>query len=427
MKLLIAADDYTGALDTGVKLAQQGVSTAVVDAGQADRALALPTPDVLVVSTESRHQSPREAYDTVYRLIRKAREAWPQAALYKKTDSALRGNIGSELAAMLDASGERFLAYVPALPAQGRTTVNGCQLDHGLPVHKTVFAQDCYAPITKASIPQIIREQTSIPVFCVPIGQTDKAPSGKLAKKSIWVYDSETLQDMQAAARALKKQQWQRLTAGCAGFAACLPQMLDLEGGAPEELRIPARRLCVICGSVNPITQRQLKRAGQRGLPVVTLPAEVIMNPAFDAEREARALLQKVPAGGSLAVTTADAGVPGEKMAYARQLGMEREDVRRTISLRLGRLTDLLCKMDGALIPMLIGGDTLSGFLRAAGCGGIRPWCEPQTGCVLSTYEKNGEKKWMLSKSGGIGSEDILIKLMDALEEKNLCLKAKRS
>lgn len=348
LKLLIAADDYTGALDTGVKLAQQGVSTAVVGIEAVNPALMKQAADVLVVSTETRHQSPRDAYDTVYRLVQLACEIWPETALYKKTDSALRGNVGSELAAMLDASGASSIAYIPALPNQGRTTVNGCQLDHGQPIHETVFAQDCYAPVTCANIPQIIAAQTEIQTVCVPVARMEEKAAGLSEKKTIWIYDSESVHDLRRVTRVLKTQGRQRLTAGCAGFAECLASLLDLPGDGPCKETIWTKRLCIICGSTNPITQRQLRAVHERGSPVVTLPANVILNPDYDADRLMQSLLEQLPACAGFAVTTVDMDVPEEKLTYARRLGLNREEVRRTISKRLGLLTDRLCEHDGS-------------------------------------------------------------------------------
>ena len=43
----------------------------------------------------------------------------------KKTDSALRGNVASELGAMLEASGGKRLCFFPAYPEMGRTTRDG--------------------------------------------------------------------------------------------------------------------------------------------------------------------------------------------------------------------------------------------------------------------------------------------------------------
>ena len=101
VKLLIIADDFTGALDTGVQFAARGAATRVVTDLAYDFTLA--DAEVLVMVAETRHLPPEEAYDVVYRTARNAREAGIPY-IYKKTDSALRGNIGSELTAVMDLS-----------------------------------------------------------------------------------------------------------------------------------------------------------------------------------------------------------------------------------------------------------------------------------------------------------------------------------
>ena len=111
--LCIIADDFTGALDTGVQFAAHGVSTRVVVDPNVD--FSAHEASVLVVDTETRHLPANQAYDIVSRLVERARRAGI-SYIYKKTDSALRGNIGAELSALLDASGQAQLHFLPAFP-----------------------------------------------------------------------------------------------------------------------------------------------------------------------------------------------------------------------------------------------------------------------------------------------------------------------
>ena len=92
LRLLMIADDFTGALDTGVQLAAHGIPTQVV-VGQADLYACSST--VLVVDTETRHLPAAKAAEAVARLTRSAVENGV-GCIYKKTDSALRGNIGGK-------------------------------------------------------------------------------------------------------------------------------------------------------------------------------------------------------------------------------------------------------------------------------------------------------------------------------------------
>ena len=64
--LLIIADDFTGALDTGVQFAARGISTRVIVEPEVD--FSTYRDSVLVVDTETRHLAAGEAFDIVARL-----------------------------------------------------------------------------------------------------------------------------------------------------------------------------------------------------------------------------------------------------------------------------------------------------------------------------------------------------------------------
>ncbi|NLO37654.1 MAG: four-carbon acid sugar kinase family protein, partial [Clostridiaceae bacterium] len=98
-KLAFLADDLTGALDAGVQLLDFGYSVSVcLTHGD----LAGETADILVLDSESRNIPPAAATEQVRRGLVRLNAAG-RDLVYKKIDSTLRGNIGSELAALLDA------------------------------------------------------------------------------------------------------------------------------------------------------------------------------------------------------------------------------------------------------------------------------------------------------------------------------------
>ena len=57
MKLLMIADDFTGALDAGVQFAKKGFSTKVLVYSK-DMSFQAEDADVLVVDAETRHKKP---------------------------------------------------------------------------------------------------------------------------------------------------------------------------------------------------------------------------------------------------------------------------------------------------------------------------------------------------------------------------------
>ncbi|MCL2539494.1 MAG: four-carbon acid sugar kinase family protein, partial [Oscillospiraceae bacterium] len=146
-KLFIAADDFTGALDTGVQFAKEGVSTRVFCSGEA----VFKGVEVVVVNTESRHLPAKAAEEKVRALTEIAKRAGVKY-FYKKTDSALRGNVGAELTGMLHASGESALAFIPAYPALNRITERGVHYIDGVPAAESVFAKDPFEPVTESEV-----------------------------------------------------------------------------------------------------------------------------------------------------------------------------------------------------------------------------------------------------------------------------------
>ena len=129
MKMIVIADDFTGANDTGVQLAKKGARTDVLL--RSDGAISRHA-DVLVVNTESRALPAECAAEAVSQALR----AWCQSEqtvpiIYKKIDSTFRGNIGAEITAAMKVSGKRLALIAGAIHAAGRITRNvECLVNH---------------------------------------------------------------------------------------------------------------------------------------------------------------------------------------------------------------------------------------------------------------------------------------------------------
>jgi uncharacterized protein YgbK (DUF1537 family) len=131
MKLLIIADDLSGAADCAVGFAAAGYRTVVtLDATHSAECQAA---DVVAVDTDSRRLAPADAAGRTAA----AYEAWRVTGqrLYKKIDSTLRGNWAAEVAALQRLAGLAIVA--PAFPATGRTLEHGRVLVNGMPLEDT--------------------------------------------------------------------------------------------------------------------------------------------------------------------------------------------------------------------------------------------------------------------------------------------------
>lgn len=416
MKLLIVADDLTGALDTGVQLAKSGASTTVITAGGISaRGLDALRSDVVVVDGETRPLPPEEAYRIVYRITRLVADR-PEVLLYKKTDSALRGNIGSELSAMLDASGEQTLAFVPAFPQQQRTTVGSVQMLNGEPINQSVFSNDPFNPVASASLPEIIAKQSDIQTVAVRRGEYDTLDFAP-RQKTIWLFDASTQEDLETISHMLRRKGRYRVTGGSAGFASTFSSALGLRGHAGGQ-SIRGMHLAVICGSINPISHEQVIRAQQAGFLRCNLAADVILGERFEAESVVGCVLESRLHGAPIIIDTCDTFSREEKRIYAQRHGIDATRMRTLINTRLGKVTKALCKADSDLLPVLVGGDTLFGFLRQLGSEALTPVKELFPGCVLSMVTWEKKRRPIVSKSGGFGWSELLLELERMTKER---------
>lgn len=407
VRLLMIADDFTGSLDAGVQFAVRGAKTCVVTDPAYDLSQTKEDVQVLVLDAETRHLEPEAAYRTVYRAVESALGAG-FSHIYKKTDSALRGNIGAELAAVLDAAGAESLAFLPALPKMGRVTRDGVHYIDGVPVAQSVFGEDPFEPVTASSVSEILGAQTEAPVVLHRLGEEAPEP-----RPGIQVYDAETEEDLRDIGRRLGRE-GAALCAGCAGFASVLADLLELEG-TPPGLPYLEPSLFVACGSVNPVTLRQMETAEAAGFPHVHLRPVQKLEPAWLETPECAAVtaswLETARRERRFILDVNDPAGCGDTADYAGERGLTTEDLRVRISDQLGRLVRRL--LDGGLDATILctGGDTLMALTRAVGVAELMPVCELDTGAVLTDFVYRGKTHHIISKSGGFGGPDLFIRL----------------
>lgn len=409
VSLLVIADDFTGALDTGVQFVKNGVSARVA-LGYAPEIFSSDV-QVLVVNTESRHLSPSQARERVFRLAASASRAGV-SHIYKKTDSALRGNIGAELEALSDACGHRPVYFFPAFPSMGRTTRGGVQHIHGVPANRSEFALDPFDPVSGPTIPAIVAEQSDMPVTVLAVGQTPAETAGGLL-----VFDAETDGDLAALCRFLGPKP-PFLTAGCAGFAALLPELLGLRRGDLAPVSVP-RKMAVLSGSVTPLTFRQIACAKTAGFPCIEpslelkLASEKNLSRLSALSEELEAALQQE---GRLLLVASENGESVMRCdEVARDEGLSSLETGRRIADFMGDVGAAFSKRHPDVLMFVIGGDTLAAYLRCMDTREILPVGEPLPGVVLTRIACPEGLRHVLTKSGGFGEGDVIPKIFRML------------
>jgi D-threonate/D-erythronate kinase len=382
--IAVIADDLTGAADAGVQLVRAGYRTAVVFHGEE-----VPTTDIDAVSfdTDSRTMPAGFAAKRVVEVARAVRGA---RIVYKKSDSTLRGNVAAELVALSGVAGRERTVVAPAFPAAGRTTLDGTQLVHGVPVDETEMRDDPQTPVREAHIPTLLAEAFS---SIGTLGVEDVADSGRvrqvLEENECVVADAERASDLKVLVRAVSDPA-RVLWAGSAGLAFALGSVYPGPGaGDTGESGAPVRPVLVVVGSLSGVAREQVRRLVQEYGDI------------------------SVEAGGGEAVAAARDALSGATCAVVHS--PEKEDasgeaVLGSLAEVVGRLSEE--NLFGGLI--LTGGATAVGVARRLGATGILLRGEVEAGVPAGTLI--GPRPYpVVTKAGGFGGPDTLVGAVEAL------------
>ncbi|MDT2836468.1 four-carbon acid sugar kinase family protein [Enterococcus durans] len=400
LKLLVIADDFTGALDTGVQFSRRGVQT-LVSTETVVQYDALPQEiEVLVLNTESRHLTFEQAYAKTKKILEDAKVV-QIPFIYKKVDSALRGNISAEIKAILDMNEQVPVPFLPAYPEMNRVVIDGYLYIENVLVSESVFAKDPYEPVTESNVMQRLRTEAGIEAMLVK----DRS----LPQTGVMIFDAQTDDMLQIHAKRLAKNNLLGMTVGCAGFAKVLAQQLFPDG---KEVAYKLQKpVVVVCGSVNPITKKQIEYV-EKDYPRISLTAQQLLDPTHwqtnTGQTEIASYLQLMEKHPLVIFETYSEQTTAEIVAYSEEMGLSAEVCRFRIGEALGMLTKALWSKHQENTFLFTGGDTLFQSMKVLGVTGIKPLTEIKPGVVLSAIEWNNQEMKVITKSGSFGTEELL-------------------
>ena len=403
LKLLIIADDFTGALDTGVQFSKQGAKTLVTTDLEIDFAALADDIQVLSVDTESRHIPAGAAYESVFALAGRA-NAFGIPCIYKKTDSTLRGNIGAELEAVSNACGESVM-FVPAYPKNNRTTKNGVQYVSGVPVGETAISKDPIDPVTLSRVTDIIALQSKMEALDVPLVRCGSAHFSQPG--CIYVFDAETDGDLDLVGRTLKQAGKLRVLAGCAGFAEKLPELLALPK-ADFSVKPRGGSVLLVSGSVNQVSLDQLDAAEAFGYKNIALtPLQKLgVGPEGDRARSeaAQTVISGLNNGGRVILrAVGKSGDMADADKFAAQACIAPKAIPTMVAGSMSAIVKEVLASGAAHNLAVFGGDTLLAVIDRLGGIGVIPHTEVAPGVVSSTVLRGGGDFEVVTKAGGFG------------------------
>lgn len=418
--LVIFADDLTGALDTSVQFTKQGIRTTLLLNDTKASNCKHSNAQVIVIDTESRHLDPCESYNLIYDLAARYTKQ-NTSFFYKKTDSVLRGNIGPELKALMDASGINVLFFVPAYPLTGRTTADGYQYYNGVRLDKTELAHDMLSGISTAYIPDLLSEHMP-DTNLVIIRDTEELPLVSPPVKTIFVMDAKTEADMELCLKKISSCKYPKLLAGCAGFANYLPLLIPFSRQSFGSCK-KASGILIVCGSINPISVRQIEMAEASGFARFSLTAKQKLTEGYFETKEgmdySNRIFNACRKGIPVIIDVLNNGGAEATEKFAIEHGIPKEEISKIIVKQLAVLVEKWLANDFDYTVMISGGDTLMALADYLNCSGINPICELSNGIVVSELLIRDRSIQMVSKSGGFGSDTELIDIWNAIRNIN--------
>jgi 4-hydroxythreonine-4-phosphate dehydrogenase len=408
LRILILADDLSGAADCGVACAGAGLET-LVSLKHTGEDLAA---DALSLDADTRRMPANEAVDEVERLIG-IYAANPDLLLFKKIDSTLRGNVGRELAAALHGlhsagdQNQRCVAIMaPAFPAIGRTTRNGTQFVYGQPLHD-LDVWRIHGMTGMASIPDMLRDaelkSSVLDLVAIRAGQDALAAQmNRIAREAdVLVCDAETDDDLLAVARASMRLDCRPLWVGSAGLAYQVPRAAGIaKRVTPAPVAIPRidGPLLFVIGSLSRNSLEQVRILESFSSTVnIRISPEVLLASEDHADWRAHAReLERAIQTGCDVVLSPDAE---PRIEFAQ---------RPLLAAALGRMAAAVSGDIGALIAS--GGETARAVFDALGIARLRLLGELERGIPVSMTDNWTRALPVITKAGDFGGTDALLK-----------------
>ncbi len=425
LRILILADDLSGAADCGVACVSAGLETLVALRHTDED----PAADVLSLDADTRRMAPDRAAEEFDRLIR-IYAANPDLLLFKKIDSTLRGNVGEELAAALRALRDMRTNYprsvalmAPAFPAIGRTTRNGTQFVHGQPLHDLDIWR-VQGMKGHAHIPDMLQ---GAGLKCEVLGldavrairSGDSALNEQMNSAArhadVLVCDAETDSDLLAIAAASMQLDCRPIWVGSAGLAYQLPRAAGLArntAAAPISLPPISGSLLFVIGSLSRNSHEQVRLLSSfSGTIAICVPPEVLLAGERHSDwlKYARELEHAIQVNEDVVLSP--------KTEPRIDLSQ-----RPLIATTLARMAASVAPSIGALVAS--GGETARAVFESLGVARLRLLGELEKGIPISVTENWGRPLPVITKAGDFGGTDALLKCSQFLhcEESRLAL-----
>lgn len=431
-KIIIVADDLTGANATSILLKKAGYEAATfleLEKYDSEKNKDL---DVISISTDSRAIDGEEAYRKVKEVVEYFKDEEVKF-FCKRIDSTLRGNIGREARAILDSLGNDYIAMVlPAFPSSGRQAIGGHLLVDNIPLSLTGVAKDPKNPINHSNILTIIEKDFDKEIGLIRI---DTIIEGKDAilkeikdyyKKDIRmiVFDAMSDKDIDEISEAIADSKLPVITVDPGPLTATLAEKILKKNNEIETL--VDKKIMLTIGSVTGITRKQInKLKKEENTFLVEVDTEKLIyddSSKFEIDRVVDLLLKNIEYYSIFgAISTSEDKKILDLNKISKELNISEDKVSGKIADGLGLITEKVLKEESNKIHALYtsGGDITVATCKRLAAVGIHMVDEILPLAVYGRLKEGSyDKMPIVTKGGLIGNEDALLECIEYIRRK---------
>ena len=255
-KYIVIADDLTGSNATCSLFKKIGLRAASILKLQDDRNYDV---DVISYSTASRGLDKEEAYNKVSEAIKILKNK--DVLVYnKRIDSTLRGNIGTEINAMLDnLEDDRIAVVVPAYPDSGRIVVNKTMLVNGVLLENSDAGKDPKTPIKTSCVESLVQKDIkysstyfTLSDIAQPIEEIAKKIQEAIKKSRVLIFDAVNNEDIIKISKAVIHSNIKIVTVDPGPFTLYYSRELQKKNHLEK-------KILMVIGSVTATTKKQIE------------------------------------------------------------------------------------------------------------------------------------------------------------------------
>jgi len=276
VKIGVIADDFTGASDIALTLAEGGMRTA--------QFVGIPDVDIDVeagvVALKSRTIPAKEAIDQSLAACDWLLAQGAEQIIFKicsTFDSTDAGNIGQVAEALGTHLGARHILTCPAFPANGRSVYMGHLFVGDVLLNESGMQDHPLTPMKDADLRRVLARQTTWPVAHLPHAVVSEGPvaitQALPQDLAMIIVDAISEADLYTIGKAAKGQ---RLLTGGSGIALGLPANFGATPATPPWDGITGPGV-VLSGSCSRATRRQVAHY-KASAPSIEIKADDVMS-----------------------------------------------------------------------------------------------------------------------------------------------------